>query len=65
VRDHPPLLPRLLGAIDTAIWAVVLLGVGIAFLLLGHAAGRLVGVGLLMVWLCLFGVAIWRFAKRS
>jgi hypothetical protein len=65
VREQPPLLLRLLGAIDTVIWAVVLLGVAVAFLLIGHTAGKLVGVGLLVVWLCLFGAAIWRFAKPS
>jgi hypothetical protein len=54
VRDEEPSLIELLlgalSAIDAAILCVVLLGIAVAFLDLGHTAGTLVAGGLIVLW---------------
>jgi hypothetical protein len=68
VRDEPRPILRLLqaiAAIDTALWSLVFLGIGIAFVVMGHMAGKLVGIGLLVLWLCFVVSAMRRFTNRS
>ena len=64
-EEEGPLL-FLLDVLGTVRFCLVLLGLGIAYLIYGHTAGRAVGIGLIVVGVALAGPFVWRrFAKRS
>jgi hypothetical protein len=60
-KEYPPALGaiRVVAAIP---FFIALLGLGIAYVIMGNMAGRVFGVVLIAAWLCIaIGAARWRF----
>jgi hypothetical protein len=56
---------RLLSYINEFVWWLILLGGGIAFIVLGRTPGKLVGIAIVVIWIAIGVLAVRRRLKSE